>query len=68
VDVRRRAEDRVKAWPEWALRLTLRLPLMRSWWSVCWLELWRRSVVEVVEAECDDEIGPWAVPPILEWQ
>lgn len=45
------------------LRMILALPAHRGWWSAAWLELWRREVVEVVEAEADDTSGPWAVEP-----
>lgn len=53
-------DRRVRSMPTWMLRLALKLPSTRGLWGAAYLELWRREVVEVVEAEVDNESGPWA--------
>ncbi len=53
--------NRVETMPTWMLRLILKLPLMRKYWSAAWLELWKREILDVVAAEADEESGPWPV-------
>lgn len=55
--------NRMRSLPTWMLRMILRLPSRRGWWAEAWVEIWRREVLEAVEAEADDESGPWLVAP-----
>lgn len=54
-----RAEHFCRSAPTWMLRMILRLPSWRDWWTAAWLELFQREVVEVVEETANDESGPW---------
>lgn len=56
-----RAERVCASLSTWMLRMIVAGPRWRGWWSAAWLELWRREVVEVIEAETIDDSGPWAV-------
>jgi hypothetical protein len=56
-----RAERVCAKLPTWMLRALLSTAAKRSWWSAAYLELWRREVLDVVQAEADAESGPWPV-------
>jgi len=47
--------SRVRSLPTWMLRMILRLPTSRGMWTDAWLEIWKREVADVVQAEADDE-------------
>lgn len=60
-----RRERAVKSMPTWMLRTILAMPLMQSWWSAAYVELWVREVEDVVAETADEVNGPWVVSPIL---
>jgi hypothetical protein len=56
-----RAERVCAKLPTWMLRAIIASPARRSWWAAAYLEIWRREVADVVQAEADEESGPWPV-------
>lgn len=56
-----RAERFCRDAPSWMLRMILALPSRRNWWAAAYLELWNRSVEDVIASTADDESGPWPV-------
>lgn len=54
-----RADRVCKTLPLWMLKMILRSG-RRGWWSAAWIEMHRREVLDVVEAESSDS-GPWPV-------